>query len=583
MQKKLLVSFVAIIFIAIGISIGSFWIRGYQFIDMQSQESHLTQAQLIGDIFSKEPLASTIDFHDFVEEYSEKYRVRITIIDKSGEVLADSSTSGHLENHKDRDEIIGALKGEHVTVNRYSQTMKKNYSYSAVPVSNGSFNGVLRVSLPLSALSKFDNELFKATIYAIIICFLIATFAALVFTNILLKPIDEVTKAAVRISEGNYKTKIYTREKNQIGRLAGAFNTMTTNLKETIDSLTQRNIELEAMLTSMTGGVVAIDDSNEILFFNKAFCDIVRPVSNKMQGQSLYNILRNAAIFDAIDEVRKTNTNVTMEGMLLSDTNKNIRVTATPLGREDKKWFGVLLIIEDVTQIKKLERMRSDFVSNVTHELKTPLTSIRGFIDTLKNGAIKDEKVAAKFIDIIDIEAERLYGLIQDILLLSEIESKKDYDTQPVDINQCALEVIDLLEPKLNGKVEITFEPQPKLRPFICNPGRMKQLLINLLDNAIKYTEEGRVSLTCQEETDRLIIKVKDTGIGMEKEHLSRIFERFYRVDKGRARKQGGTGLGLSIVKHIVELYNGTIYVDSQLGQGTEFVIQLPYISENES
>lgn len=582
MQKKLLISFVAIIFIAIGISIGSFWIRGYQFIDMQSQEFHLTQAQLIGDIFSKEPFVSTKDFHGFVKEYNEKYRVRITIIDKSGEVLADSSTSEHLENHKNREEIIGALKGKNVTVNRYSETMKKDYSYSAVPISNGEFNGVLRVSLPLSALSKFDNELFQATIYAIIICFLIASFAALVFTNFLLKPIDEVTKAAVSISEGNYKTKIYTREKHQIGRLAGAFNIMTTNLKETIDSLTQKNIELEAILTSMTGGVVAIDDSNEILFFNKAFSDIVKPVNNKMKGQSLYNVLRNAAIFDAIDEVRKANANVTMEGMLLSDTNKNIRVTATPLGREDKKWFGVLLIIEDITQIKKLERMRSDFVSNVTHELKTPLTSIRGFIDTLKNGAIKDEKVAAKFIDIIDIEAERLSGLIQDILLLSAIESKKDYDVQPVDINQCALAVIDLLEPKLNGKVEITFEPQSKLKPFICNPGRMKQLLINLLDNAIKYTEEGTVSLTCQEEEGKLMIKVKDTGIGMEKEHLSRIFERFYRVDRGRARKQGGTGLGLSIVKHIVELYNGTINVDSQLGVGTEFVIVLPYSSENE-
>lgn len=583
MQKKLLFSFLAIILIAIGISIVAFWTRGHQFIDKQSQDYHLKQAQLIGDIFAKESFDSMEDFHDFAKGYGEKYQVRITIIDKSGEVFADSSTSNHLENHKNREEIIGALKGENVTINRYSQTMKKNYSYSAVPVSNGDFSGVLRVSLPLSALSKFDDELFRATIYAIIICFIIATFAAFVFTNVLSKPIDEVTKAAVRISEGNYKTKIYTREKNQIGKLAGAFNTMTTNLKETIDSLTQRNIELEAMLTSMTGGVVAIDDSNEVLFFNKAFVDIVNLLNNNIKGQSLYNVLRNVAIFDAIDQVRKTNSSVTMEGMLLSGNNKNIRITATPLGREDKKWFGVLLIIEDVTQIKKLERMRSDFVSNVTHELKTPLTSIRGFIDTLKNGAIKDEAVANKFIDIIDIEAERLSSLIQDILLLSEIESKNDYDTEPVDINQSALSVIDLLEPKLTDKIDIIFEPQANLKPFTCNPGRMKQLLINLLDNAIKYTEEGTVTLICKEEECKLMIKVIDTGIGIEKEQLSRIFERFYRVDKGRARKQGGTGLGLSIVKHIVELYNGTIQVDSQLGEGTEFVILLPYNSENEA
>ena len=583
MQKKLLFSFLAIILIAIGISIVAFWTRGHQFIDKQSQDYHLKQAQLIGDIFDKVTLESKEDFQKFAKGYGEKYQVRITIIDRSGEVLADSSTSDQLENHKNREEIIGALKGKSVTVNRYSQTMKNNYSYSAVPVSNGDFNGVLRVSLPLSALSKFDDELFRATIYTIIICFIIATFAAFIFTNFLSKPIDEVTKAAVRISKGNYNTKIYTREKYQIGKLAGAFNTMTTNLKETIDSLTQRNIELEAMLTSMTGGVVAIDDSNEVLFYNKAFVDIVNPLNNNMKGQSLYNVLRNVAIFDAIDQVRKTNSSVTMEGTLLSGNNKNIQITATPLGREDKKWFGVLLIIEDVTQIKKLERMRSDFVSNVTHELKTPLTSIRGFIDTLKNGAIKDEAVANKFIDIIDIEAERLSSLIQDILLLSEIESKNDYDTEPVDINQCALSVIDLLEPKLTDKIDIIFEPQANLKLFTCNPGRMKQLLINLLDNAIKYTEEGTVTLICKEEACMLMIKVKDTGIGIEKEQLPRIFERFYRVDKGRARKQGGTGLGLSIVKHIVELYNGTIQVDSQLGEGTEFVIRLPYNYESET
>lgn len=583
MQKKLLISFVAIILIAIGISIASFWTRGYQFIDKQSQDFHLTQAKLIGDIFTKEYFDSKEDYLNFVKEYGEKYQVRITIIDISGEVYADSSTTVQLENHKNREEIIGALKGKSVTVNRYSKTMKKDYSYSAVPVSNGEFSGVLRVSLPLSALSKFDNELYRATIYAIIICFIIATFAAFIFTNVLSKPIDEVTKAAVRISEGNYNTKIYTREKYQIGKLAGAFNTMTTNLKETIESLTQRNIELEAMLTSMTGGVVAIDDSNEIIFFNKAFIDIINPINHNMKGQSLYNVLRNVAIFEAVDQVRKTNSSITMEGTLLSENNKNIRITATPLGREDKKWFGVLIIIEDVTQIKKLERMRSDFVSNVTHELKTPLTSIRGFIDTLKNGAIKDEMVANKFIDIIDIEAERLSSLIQDILLLSEIESKNDYDTEPVDINQSALSVIDLLEPKLTDKIEMIFEPQANLKPFTCNPGRMKQLLINLLDNAIKYTEEGTVTLICKEELGNLMIKVKDTGIGMEKEQLSRIFERFYRVDKGRARKQGGTGLGLSIVKHIVELYNGTIHVESQLGEGTEFVILLPYNTDNES
>jgi two-component system phosphate regulon sensor histidine kinase PhoR len=282
-------------------------------------------------------------------------------------------------------------------------------------------------------------------------------------------------------------------------------------------------------------------------------------------------------IFDSIDYVKNNKTSITKEGYLFDSGNQSIRITATPLGMEGEVRYGVLLIIEDITQLKKLETMRSDFVSNVTHELKTPLTSIRGFIDTLKNGAIKDETVANKFLDIIDIESERLHNLIQDILLLSEIESKRDYEIIPYDINQCAREVIELLEPKLPQKVKLLFNQEPYVKQFNCNPDRMKQLFINLLDNAIKYTEEGSITLTCKEENNQLVIRVKDTGIGMEKENLNRIFERFYRVDKGRSRKQGGTGLGLSIVKHIVELYNGTIRVESEPDVGTEFEVRLPY------
>jgi two-component system phosphate regulon sensor histidine kinase PhoR len=502
--------------------------------------------------------------------------VRITIISSTGEVLADSSTSQPLENHGARDEVVRAMGGQSVTVSRYSTTMKQEYSYSAVPVKINNTQGVLRISLPLSDLEGLQVDLISATFVAVIICFVIASAVAFIFSRVLTKPINEVAKAAERISEGNYNTKIYTREKAELGRLASAFNLMSFNMKETVENLTHRNAELEAMLSSMTGGVVAIDDSNEILFFNKAFLEIIG-IHKEIYGQPLYNILRNAAVFQIIEKVREDNKSVTKDGILLYGGNRNIRITATPLGREGEKWFGVLLIIEDVTQIKKLENMRSDFVSNVTHELKTPLTSIRGFIDTLKNGAIKEEAVANRFLDIIDIEAERLYILIQDILLLSEIESKQDKNTVPCDVNQITTDVIELLQPKLTNKVQIIFEPVENLRPLSCNQDRIKQLFINIIDNAIKYTEEGTITVECKEDSNSLVIKVKDTGIGMEPEHLTRIFERFYRVDKGRARKQGGTGLGLSIVKHIVELYNGTIRVNSQLGEGTEFEIRIPY------
>lgn len=581
MHKKLFISYLTIILLAISISTAIFWHRGYQFIYRQSQDYYLTQAKLVGDVFNDEEFENPQAYEAFVQKYALKYDFRITIIDRNGEVYADSNTDEHLENHKDREEVLRALNGESVTVNRYSETMGQQYAYSAVPVSNDDFSGVLRISLPLAELRDLNSHMFYAILYAILICFIIALLAAVIFTEILAKPIHEVAEAAQRITDGDYNIKIYTRDKSVVGKLAESFNVMSKKLKENIESLTQRNAELEAMLSSMTAGVVAIDDSNEILFYNKAFTEIVKPAGKELLGQSLYNVLRNAAVFDAIDQVRVNNISVEQEGTLTRDGLRYIRVAATPLGMEDRNYFGVLLIIDDVTKIKKLESIRSDFVSNVTHELKTPLTSIRGFIDTLKGGAIKEEAVANRFLDIIDIEAERLYSLIQDILLLSEIESKREYESIPFDMNQCVNSVIELLCSKLTDKVKIIFEPQPYLKPFVCNPDRMKQLLINLLDNAIKYTEEGSITISCTEEDNKLILRIKDTGIGIGKDHLSRIFERFYRVDKGRSRKQGGTGLGLSIVKHIVELYNGNIQLESQPGVGTEFKISLPYGGSN--
>ena len=230
-----------------------------------------------------------------------------------------------------------------------------------------------------------------------------------------------------------------------------------------------------------------------------------------------------------------------------------------------------------VLAMKKVENMRREFVSNVTHELKTPLTSIKGFVETLKAGAIEDPKIAHKFLDIIEIESDRLSTLISDTLLLSEIESKKDTKREPCDVNAVITEVVELLQPKVKEHVRLIFHPDSSVCPYSCNRDRLKQLLINLVDNGLKATEFGAVTITCRSTVSQLVIEVSDTGIGMEEEQLDRMCERFYRVDKGRSQAQGGTGLGLSIVKHIVELYNGTIEVASKPGVGTEFTVKLPY------
>lgn len=230
-----------------------------------------------------------------------------------------------------------------------------------------------------------------------------------------------------------------------------------------------------------------------------------------------------------------------------------------------------------LSAMKAVEQQRREFVSNVTHELKTPLTSIRGFVETLKNGAVEDPDCAERFLDIIDIETERLGNLIDDTLLLSEIESKKDVRQEPCDVNEVIGEVTELLMPKVKPHVRLIFTPDAGVRPYTCNRDRMKQLLINLVDNGLKATDFGAVTIQCRSTASHLILEVADTGIGMEAEQTERIFERFYRVDKGRSRAQGGTGLGLSIVKHIVELYRGSIQVESRPEEGTTFRVELPY------
>lgn len=574
MKRKLFLSYLIVIIAALGISLITFWSKGYSLISNQSERYYLMEARYLGDLFCYE--AEEGHYDEFVKTYSEENKVRITLIDMDGEVLADSQSSGAMENHKNREEVKEALDGKEGFATRYSETLGEVYCYSAIPIHNDYFDGVLRVSVPMRELSAMRTYMIQSIVLVAVVCFGVAMCIAYVFSRKFTKPIEDITDAAEKISHGDYDTMIYTREKDQIGRLAGSFNRMSENLKLTIQSLVSRNIELETMLSSIQGGVVAIDENNKILFYNSKFANMLGNERDDYLGRQFYDEVQNESITEAIAFARKNEVDNVKEGMW---NRKCIRTTATPLADENAA-IGVLVIIEDVTEMKRLENMRSDFVSNVTHELKTPLTSIRGFVDTLRNGAITDQNVAMRFLDIIDIESERLSSLIQDILLLSEIESKQDFDVESCNVNRVINEVKALLEGEFDDNVRLDMEIEPYIRPYYCNPGRMKELLINLIDNGRKYTEEGSVTLTCKEIDNNLYIKVEDTGIGMEKEHLSRIFERFYRVDKSRSRKQGGTGLGLSIVKHIVELYNGRIKVESEVGRGTCFEIILPYASE---
>lgn len=581
MQKKLLGTYILIIIITITISVVFSWnkINDY-FLERAEKESKI-QANLLLDLIEKDQNV-IYNFQEFVTEYSSKTSSRLTIIDEDGIVLADSEKDyREMENHAYREEVASAIKGKPTTSLRYSNTMGMYYYYHAVPLNINDINGVLRVSIPVKEVENITLIMIGIIVFGTIIGSIIAFIIAYFFTKKLMAPIDDLTNAAMNIADGDYDNKIYVRQKDQIGQLADAFNKMNFNLRLNLWNLEQKNAQLESVITSMSSGLIAIDIDYKIVLYNDKFIDILDLEKKDLKTMLFYELTRNLEVIEVIEKSIEQQEYI-LEETKIYDGNeeKIIRISANPIkSRENKnKILGTVIMLEDITQIRKLENMRKDFVSNVTHELKTPLTSIKGFVETLKNGAIKED-VATRFLDIIDIEVDRLTNLIQDILSLSEIESIiGDVNTSQYNINEIITEVIEILKPEITDKgLDINLKIEHELESFNCNKDRIKQLLINIIDNSIKYTDEGSITIGCKKEHKNLVISVEDTGIGIKKEHLDRVFERFYRVDKGRSRKMGGTGLGLSIVKHIVELYNGTIDINSVEKVGTTIKIKLPY------
>ena len=580
MQKKLLLTYIAIIIITMIFSVSLSWrsVNRY-FVDRVDEETE-AEAALIKKIV--EELDLTWDnIEGQVDELSSIAGLRITLIDSAGLVIADSDNQlDSMDNHLNRPEIKGAKDGQSASNVRYSNTMGKFLLYHATPIETDLFNGYVRVSVPVDEIEGYTLDLIKIIFIGVAVGSILAMVVATFMTNRFMQPINELTRVAKVITEGNYDEKIYLNPNDQVGELAEAFNSMTYTLRKNIWALTQKNAELESILTSMNSGLAAVDTDFAITLYNDDFRKMLNLRDEDLKGRKFYEVVRELTLFDVVEKSIKDQEFLSKETTIDREGDQAIiRVTSTPIYNKNAvhRQLGVLIILVDVTQIRKLETMRRDFVSNVTHELKTPLTSIRGFVDTLKNGAIQEEAVALRFLDIIDIETERLSTLIQDILSLSEIETivgEKQVDVY--DFSEIISEVIDIIPINHEG-VEIMTEIDDDLPKFKCNKNRIKQLMINLVDNSMTYTEKGYVKIRAYESSGYLNIIVEDTGVGIEARHLSRIFERFYRVDKGRSRKMGGTGLGLSIVKHIVELYSGEIKIESVVGEGTKIWIKLPY------
>jgi len=583
-KKKLLGTYLLIITVTMLVTVLFSWNKTKDyFFDRVAKESE-TRIHLLLDVLRYNQQHDPSSLQDFVNIYSPKTGSRITIVDAEGKVVAESDQiADEMDNHKSREEIFMSLKNGDIYASlRYSTTMKSYYQYVAIPINFDDFNGVLRTATPLKEIEEIILDMLMMVVVGIIIGAIVAIVIAYFITKKIMLPINELTDAAIKVSKGNYEEKIYINQQDEIGQLADAFNNMTVTLRMNMWKLENKNAELESILSSMGNGIIAIDHEMRVGIYNDKFLSLFDIEDENIEGKLFYEVTRNLVIFDLLERSLELSEMIVKEAKIYDASGeKTYLIYANPIRSsvDVKKSLGILLVVSDVTQVRKLESMRSDFVSNVTHELKTPLTSIRGFVDTLKQGAIHEEEVATRFLDIIDIEAERLEGLIDDILILSEIEAMVgDKNIGLHSIGEIINEVVELLLPEAKEKnLQIEIFIDDVVGPFKCNKNRIKQLLINVIANAIKYTDAGFVKISLREEFKFIVIEVEDSGIGIDKKHIPRLFERFYRVDRGRSRATGGTGLGLSIAKHIVELYNGRIKVDSKVGEGTKMTIRLPY------
>ncbi len=535
---------------------------------------------LLENLPAQKNAASALD--EIADHIGQDLHLRATIIDLTGRVLGDSELDGkalqEMENHIKRPEVQDALRTVYGERTRFSTTINKNMLYVAMPYGKPQQEGFIRLALPLSEIQLISAKIKKMIAISLFVIFIFAIMISHFASGLISKPIQEMAKAAKRIAEGDF-SKINTLSLDgEIADLSTAFNTMSQQLATRLKEKDLNHSRLEAVLLSMFEGVLVVDSSGSILLINQAFRNFFH-INQDAFGKNAIEVIRNLEIAEIIDCA--VNSQCPLEACeisIISPEEKVLSVYGTPILRNNRS-EGAVLVFHDMTNVRRLEKIRQDFVANVSHELKTPIASIQGYSETLLSGALDDPAHAKDFIKIIHNESGRLAQLVDDLLNLAKIESGKlNMNLKPVRLLPIIDKVIASMALQAEKKALTLTKTIPEQCPeILADTTRITQVLFNLIDNAIKYTpENGNIQILIKEQTQTLEIEIADNGIGIPEKDIPRLFERFYRVDKGRSRELGGTGLGLSIVKHIVKAHNGTITINSTLGQGSTFTITLP-------
>jgi two-component system phosphate regulon sensor histidine kinase PhoR len=492
---------------------------------------------------------------------------RITVIAPDGMVLADSEKDPKaMENHGTRLEIIQALEGKTGKSLRFSQTVKEEMLYVAILMNEeDTVLGVLRVSLFLSEINGLLNNLKMRILQIVIIIIAVSIFVAVIFSKSLSKPISELVNASHRVASGDFDVMILSKRKDELGELANSFNYMVTRIKKLVTELSLEKEALNTIITSIHEGIVVLDRKGKILLSNDSFGEIVNNAAVK--GKFYWELIRSLELGKLIESLSAENSAASEE---IEINERNFICSATFLSSAEQ----IVLTLHDITEILQVTKMKKDFVLNVSHELRTPLTAIKGFVETLEQ-----EKNAKNqhYLDIIKRHTDRLINIVQDLQLLSELEEKEKLELEGVNLQKLVNNIFKMFNQRLTEKnLYFKLNIADNLPLIKADSFKLEQMFINLIDNAVKFAEKGGITITVDQVNSSIKIVIEDTGIGIPGEHLSRIFERFYVVDKSRSRKMGGTGLGLSIVKHIVEIHEGELKVESQINKGSKFTIILP-------
>jgi two-component system, OmpR family, phosphate regulon sensor histidine kinase PhoR len=508
--------------------------------------------------------------------------VRTTIISMDGKVYGDSSLDGvllrNIDNHIDRPEVQDALRGGIGQAERFSDTLKADKLYVAKIFGKDSAQGIIRLAVPLSDINIISGKLKGILVVALMFAFTVSVVLFFLVSVWISRPLKEISWIAQNIAHGDFSKRPSAVSGDEIGDLSESIRFMSDQIKTKIEEVTTNKLRLEAVLWSMFEGVMVIDRSGNIILINHALKELLK-IKENPSGKSTIEVIRNLDIQDIAESVLRQPSGVLSREIAISTpVEKNLMVHATPVARDGKNEAAVL-VFHDITELRRLEEIRKDFVANVSHELRTPVSNIQGYAETLLQGALDDRINAKEFIAVIHSDSQRLAVLINDLLDLSKIESgKMALNLELNNLKEIVDDACSKIQKKINEKaINFNVAIPDNAKTIYCDKEKIAQAVLNLAENAVKYTpEKGTVKIEASKGNGFIKVDVIDSGIGIPEEHIPRIFERFYRVDKARSRELGGTGLGLSIVKHIVQTHSGEVWVHSIPSKGSTFSFTIP-------